>query len=165
MPLATDLRRRCLIIGAVGSGKTTFARSLGDDPHPARKTQVAEYSPRCIDTPGEYAEMPAFRSRLVALANDAAVLIVLQDATRPRSCFPPGFLKSIPRPAKGLITKIDLPGSDVARAERLLREVGVEGEIHPVSLTLGTGLAALGQRLVSCLSGRNGENDNGICSR
>ncbi|NLH82803.1 MAG: ethanolamine utilization protein EutP [Phyllobacteriaceae bacterium] len=157
-------RDRCLLVGAVGAGKTTLMHALNDDPDRARKTQVAEYVGACIDTPGEYAEIVAFRSRLVALSNEARLLVVLHDATRERSCFPPGFVRIFPCPAIGLVTKIDLPGADVVRATALLREAGVEGEIHPVSATLGTGMAALRQRLSSCLAGRNGENDNGNCS-
>ncbi len=163
-PRASSPRSRFLLIGAVGAGKTTLAHALNGDPEGVAKTQVAEYDDICIDTPGEYAEIPGFRSRLVALAGDAAALVVLQDATRAASCFPPGFVRSFPRTAIGLVTKIDRPTADVGRAVALLRDAGVDGEIHPVSATLGTGMAALRQRLSSCLAGRNGENDNGNCS-
>ncbi len=156
--------KRSLLIGAVGAGKTSLARALTGDSDPSRKTQVAEYSHDCIDTPGEYAEIPGFRARLMALAGDASVLLVLQDATASRSCFPPGFVRSFTRPAIGLATKTDLPGADVARAAALLREAGVDGDILPVSATLGTGLTALRRRLSSCLTGHNGENNNGKCS-
>lgn len=158
------LRDRCLLVGAVGAGKTTLMHVLNGDTDPARKTQTAEYAGACIDTPGEYAEISGFRSRLMALAAEAGVMLVLQEATQPRSCFPPGFVRTFPSPAIGLVTKIDLPGADVGRAIALLRDAGVEGEIHPVSATLGTGMAALRQRLSPCLAGRNGENDNGNCS-
>ncbi len=155
---------RCMLIGAVGAGKTTLLHALVGDPDPARKTQTADYGEGCIDTPGEYAEIERFRHRLVALANDAALLLVVQDATRERSCLPPGFLRIFPRPSIGLVTKIDLVGADVGRATALLHDAGVSGEILPVSATLGTGMEALRQRLSWCLGGRDGENDNGNCS-
>jgi len=146
-------RPRCMLMGAVGVGKTTLIRALIEGHDPVRKTQTADYLGGCIDTPGEYAESERFRHRLVALASDAKLLIVVHDATRNRSCLPPGFVRSFPRPAIGVVSKIDLPGADVERASALLREAGVQGEIHPVSATLGTGMSALRQRLSSCLEG------------
>lgn len=162
-PHPAAARHRCLLIGAVGAGKTTLLHALTGNTDPARKTQTADYGPMCIDTPGEYAEIVQYRHRLVALAGDATLLLVMQDATRERSCLPPGFLRIFPRPAIGLVTKIDLADADVARATALLRDAGVS-EILPVSATLGLGMEALRQRLSSCLGGREGENDNGNCS-
>ncbi|TBW36815.1 ethanolamine utilization protein EutP [Siculibacillus lacustris] len=156
--------RRFMIVGATGAGKTTLLHVLTDDLGPIRKTQMVDYGGEGIDTPGEYAEMGRFRHRLMAMASDATLLLVVQDGTRSRSCFPPGFLLSFPRPSIGLVSKIDLPDADVGRAEALLRESGVRGEIHPVSATTGTGIAALRQRLNSCLSGQQGVIDNGKCS-
>lgn len=156
---------RFLLLGAVGAGKTTLFHALVGDAVPVRKTQTADYGEWLIDTPGEYAEIQGFRHRLVALANEAKLLLVVQDAVRSRSCFPPGFLLTFPRPALGIVSKTDLPEADAGRAADLLREAGVRGEIHPVSATLGTGMAALRQRLSSCLAGREGENEHGNSPR
>jgi ethanolamine utilization protein EutP len=157
--------RRFMLIGAVGAGKTTLFRALVGDEAPVRKTQTADYGEWLIDTPGEYAEIIGFRHRLVALANEAKLLLVVQDATRARSCFPPGYLLTFPRPALGIVSKTDLPEADADRAAAFLREAGVKGEIHPVSATLGSGMAALRQRLSSCLAGREGENEHGNSPR
>lgn len=165
MPIDGRPPKRFLLIGAVGAGKSTLFNVLVGNTEPVRKTQVADYGEWLIDTPGEYAEMLGFRHRLVALAGEAELLLVVQDATRTRSCFPPGFLLTFPRPAIGLVTKTDLPAADVGRATGFLREAGVRGDIHPVSATHGTGMAALRQRLSSCLAGREGENEHGNSPR
>lgn len=85
-------------------------------------------------------------------ANDAQLLVVVQDATRPRSNFPPLYFTLINKPTIGVMTKIDLPTADVERASALLRQAGVRGEIFPVSAITGSGLSALRQSLLTLSS-------------
>ncbi len=141
--------RRFMMLGASGSGKTTLLRALEGEGEPARKTQMIDYAGLGIDTPGEYAEMGVYRERLLAAAADAHCLLVVQDATVSRSCFPPHYLLMFPRQTFGAVTKTDLPEADVERATRLLRESGVRGEVFQVSALVGSGVDALKQRLLS----------------
>ena len=141
--------RRFMMLGASGSGKTTLLRALEGEGEPARKTQMIDYAGLGIDTPGEYAEMGVYRERLLAAAADAQCLLIVQDATVSRSCFPPHYLLMFPRQTFGAVTKVDLPDANVERATRLLRESGVRGEVFQVSALFGSGVDALKQRLLS----------------
>ncbi len=142
-------KKRCfMVLGAVGSGKTSLMRVLEGGGEMAHKTQALDYAGWGIDTPGEYAEMGFRRVSLAAAAADARVLVVVQDATRPHSCFPPHYLLMFPQKAIGAVTKVDLPNADIEKATRLLRESGVKGEVYPVSALSGEGVGALRQRLL-----------------
>lgn len=141
-----------MLWGGVGAGKTTLLHALEGDGLPARKTQMIDYAGWGIDTPGEYAERISFRGNLVTTANDAQLLVVVQDATRPRSNFPPLYFTLFNKPTIGVMTKIDLPTADVERASALLRQAGVRGEIFPVSAITGSGLSALRQSLLTLSS-------------
>lgn len=143
---------RFMLCGGVGAGKTTLLRAIEGDASPARKTQAIEYSRRAIDTPGEYAELGRFRNHLAATASDAQLLLVVQDATRARASFPPNYFSQFTRSVIGVVTKIDAPGADLARATALLREVGVAGAIIPTSAITGSGLSPLRQALLSASS-------------
>lgn len=141
-----------MLLGGVGAGKTSLLRTLEGCGRPARKTQMVEYAGWGIDTPGEYAERGSFRGNLVATAGDAQLLVAVQDATRPGSNFPPLYFTQFTKPTIGVVTKIDAPGADVARATALLRLAGVRGEIFPVSAITGSGLSALRRSLLTLRS-------------
>lgn len=153
-----------MMLGAVGAGKTSVLRALEGARRPVRKTQSLEYCGGGIDTPGEYSEMTGFRQHLVAVAADADLLLIVQDATNPRSCFPPEYFVMFPQSAIGLVTKIDRPEANVARAISLLRESGVKDDVFPVSATDGTGLGALRQRLLAYDLDQQGVNCYGDCT-
>ena len=143
---------RFILLGGVGAGKTTLMRALEGEGRVARKTQMVEYAGWAIDTPGEYAERGSFRGNLVATAGDAQLLVAVQDATRPRSNFPPLYFTQFTKPVIGVVTKIDAPGADAGRAAALLRAAGVRGEVFPVSAITGSGLSTLRQCLFTLRS-------------
>lgn len=142
-------KRRFILLGAVGSGKTSLLRALEEGLDPVRKTQMIDYAGWGIDTPGEYAEMGVYRERLLAAAADALLVVVVQDATQTRSCFPPHYLLMFPQQVLGAVTKMDLPHANAERATQLLRESGVRGDVFEVSAFLGSGIDALRQRLLA----------------
>ena len=145
----TEKQKRCfMVLGAVGSGKTSLMRALEGTGEEACKTQSLDYAGWGIDTPGEYSEMGFRRVSLVAAATDARVLVVVQDATRSQSCFPPHYLLMFPQKAIGAVTKVDLPNANIEKATRLLRESGVKGDVYPVSAYSGEGVDVLRQRLL-----------------
>lgn len=155
---------RFMLMGGVGAGKTTLLRALEGGGRPARKTQMVEYAGWGIDTPGEYAERGGFRGNLVATAGDAQLLVVVHDAGRRGTNFPPRYFNQFTKPTIGVVTKIDAPGADVGRASALLREAGVAGEIFPVSAITGSGLSALRQSLLTLHSAWK-EQTHGECAR
>lgn len=145
---------RIMIIGAVGAGKTTLMKALFDEDGPALKTQSLEYRDWVIDTPGEYSENPLFYRSLMATSYEAKFILMVQDATRQRAYFPPGFSQGFPIPTIGVVTKIDHPDAEAAAAQAYLRTSLHEGDIWLVSAITRQGIEALRNRLQSMLGGK-----------
>lgn len=135
-----------MLWGGSGAGKSTLLRALQGGPA-AHKTQMVEYAGDAIDTPGEYAEIVRLSQYLLTTANDADVIVVVQDATRGHSNFVPNYFCAFNKPVIGVVTKMDAPGANANRAESILRTIGVSGEIFFVSALTGTGLSELRQSL------------------
>ncbi len=145
--------KRVMIIGAVEAGKSTLIRALFNDDQPARKTQTLEFHDWIIDTPGEYSENPLYYRTLMATSLEAGILVMVQDATRDRNYFPPGFSQGFPNTPLGVITKIDHPEANVERAIGFLRESLGEGEIFLTSAADKRGIAELRESLLLKISG------------
>jgi ethanolamine utilization protein EutP len=144
-------KRKVMIIGAIGAGKSSLALALFGDPGQAAKTQALEFRDWIIDTPGEYSENPFHYRSLMVTAMEAGLLMMVQDATRDRNYFPPGFSSGFPIPAIGVITKCDHPAANVPLAKELLRQSLIEGEIFVTSAATGEGIAELKAKLESLL--------------
>jgi ethanolamine utilization protein EutP len=141
---------RFMLWGGVGAGKTTLLKALTEESEiPVRKTQMVDYSNWGIDTPGEYSEMGHLRRHLVSTACDAHLLVVVHDATRDTTNFPPNYFLMFPQGAIGVVTKIDIPTTDTERATAILRQIGVLGDIFYVSAITGSGLSELRQNLIA----------------
>jgi len=143
-----------MVLGGVDAGKSTLINALSQaDVVPVRKTQMINYQGIAIDTPGEYAELGHLRNSLQAAAVDAKVLVVVQDATRSNTFFPPNYFLVFPQPIIGVVTKMDIAtDAQAEQATRLLRQSGVVGEIFYVSAINGSGLTTLRHSLSTYLS-------------
>ena len=147
---ASGARWRFILVGGISAGKTTLLRALENKAaFDARKTQMVDYSGWGIDTPGEFAEMRHYRGMLMAVYFDAQLIVAVQDATRATSFFPPRYFETFPQKTIGVVTKLELPGADVERGARLLREAGVTGEIYTVSAFTGQGISKLRDDLLN----------------
>ncbi|NJN94417.1 MAG: ethanolamine utilization protein EutP [Anaerolineales bacterium] len=147
--------KRFMLWGGIGAGKTTLLRALQQESAaPARKTQMIDYAGWGIDTPGEYSEMGHLRRHLVTTATDAQLILVVHDATRRDSYFPPHYFLMFSQPIIGVVNKIDAPNADPDRATALLRQSGVTGEIFYISAINGSGLSSLRQSLLTYSSNR-----------
>lgn len=134
---------RCMLIGAVGSGKTTLSRAIEGLEPESVKTQTVTYNARTIDTPGEYTENPRLYRAILATATEAECILFVQDATADRTHFPPAMGQAFPSISIGVVSKIDHPGADVVRARSLLQSVGLRGPTFEVSALVGTGIDRL----------------------
>ncbi|WP_123040141.1 EutP/PduV family microcompartment system protein [Cohnella candidum] len=137
------MKKKIMIIGAVGTGKSSLVQALFGDGKKAVKTQSLVYRDWIIDTPGEYSENPLYYRSLMATSHEAAAVLMVQDSTRDRNYFPPGFAGGFPIPALGAVTKIDHPQANVQRAVSLLRQSLPEADIFPTSSENGTGIEEL----------------------
>ncbi|MCM3749994.1 EutP/PduV family microcompartment system protein [Paenibacillus pasadenensis] len=152
--------KRAMVIGSVGAGKSTLIRALLDEERPASKTQSLVFRDWLIDTPGEYCENPLQYRFLIATSFDTRLLVLVQDATRERSYFPPGFAGGFPVPSLGVVTKIDSPKADTAKAKRFLRQAMPKGDIFEVSAMTLEGVEQLRERIESLLQPK-GTSDRG----
>ncbi|MCR6544912.1 EutP/PduV family microcompartment system protein [Dehalobacterium formicoaceticum] len=140
--------KRIMLVGAVNSGKTTLANALnGDATASVPKTQSLGYSACSIDTPGEFIENPSYYKALFATSLEADGVAFIQDATRNRSVFPPGFAAAFSKRTMGIVTKIDHPQADVEQAKGFLKSLGLSGAIVVVSALTGEGIDDLKQLL------------------
>lgn len=142
---------KVMLIGPIGSGKSTLTKRLLEDPTPALKTQALHYLDWIIDTPGEYSENPLFYRSLIATALEAKVLLIIQDATRSHQMLPPNFSQGFPLVPIGVITKIDHPDANLNKAELLLRQVLPNREIFRVSSVTLQGIDELRSEILKHL--------------
>ncbi|KJE28958.1 ethanolamine utilization - propanediol utilization family protein [Geobacillus kaustophilus] len=144
---------KVLIIGPVGSGKSTLTKGLlGKEDVPVKKTQSLEYANWIIDSPGEYSQNPMYYRTLIATALEAKVLLIVQDATRKDCALPPNFASGFPLNPIGVVTKIDHPNADIETAIRLLRIALPAGDIYLTSSVTFVGIKELRERILSHLS-------------
>lgn len=144
-----DKPGKILLIGGIGSGKTSLKQYLNREELIYRKTQVLEYSNLFVDCPGEYLEIPRYYHVLINSSLDVAAICALQDATKTRSFYPPNFLKVFSKPLIGVVTKTDISGVDSERARSFLSLAGVSNPVYPISVLSGSGVSALRECLAS----------------
>jgi ethanolamine utilization protein EutP len=128
-----------MLIGQVGSGKTSLTQALNNEKVEYKKTQAMEYSNLVIDTPGEYIENRNYYNALITEAVDADVIGLIQPCNKELSVFPPSFGSIFPKPVIGIITKVDLCNKDIKASEEYLIEAGAE-EIFKVSVIKNLGI-------------------------
>ena len=139
--------KRIMLMGETGVGKSTLIQALMGGEIITRRPMAVEYRGQFINTPGEFLENRRFYPALITTAADCHILALLQDATRTNSLFPPGFAAIFNRKVLGVITKVDVAGAEVKRAERFLRSAGAK-DIIGLSVKSGAGLEALREMLL-----------------
>lgn len=142
---------KVMIIGTIGSGKSTLTKRLLEDSSPITKTQALTYMDWIIDTPGEYSENPMFYRSLMATSLEAKILLVIQDATKYHQLLPPNFSQGFPLLPFGVITKIDHPDANIEKAEQLLRQVLPASEIFQVSSVTLVGMDELREAIMKVI--------------
>ena len=133
---------RFMLIGEWHSGKSTLIRTLSRSDYRPRKVFAVDHHGDFMNTPSEFLENRRWYPALITASLHSETLIFVQDAIRSSCQIAPSLAAIFNRRVIGVITKIDIPGANVARAERFLRNAGVR-EIYAVSLSTGGGLPEL----------------------
>lgn len=122
-------RNRCMMLGSIGAGKSTLTKALLGHEKKAVKTQALVYDDWIVDTPGEYTENPMYYKNIMATSLEVTHVLFLQDATKKKTIFPPGFSTGINKLPIGVVTKSDSEKADLQRAIKQLRKVIPKGPI------------------------------------
>ncbi|WP_283678436.1 EutP/PduV family microcompartment system protein [Lentilactobacillus sp. Marseille-Q4993] len=134
------MRKKAMLIGAVGCGKTTLIQAMHNQSLHYNKTQSLDFYDDIIDTPGEYVEHRPLYSNLMTTSVDAALIVLIQSATDKRVIFPPGFTTMFSMDVIGLITKTDEANADdIEYARRRILDAGVS-DMMEVSAVTGDNL-------------------------
>lgn len=144
-------KNRAMLIGSIGAGKSTLTNALLGGEFQAVKTQALVYRDWIVDTPGEYTENPFFYKNIMATALEVTHVLYMQDATKRKTIFPPGFSTSITKLPIGVVTKCDSERADIKEAIIQLKRVIPKGPIVISSAITGQGLEEI-RNLVKCNS-------------
>ncbi|MEH7379364.1 EutP/PduV family microcompartment system protein [Bacillus sp. JJ1533] len=143
------IKNRAMLIGSIGAGKSTLTNALLGKGVEAVKTQALVYYDWIVDTPGEYTENPLFYKNIMATSLEVTHVLFLQDATRKKTIFPPGFSTGINKLPIGVVTKSDAENADINAAVQELKRVIPNGPIVVSSSITGKGIKEI-KDLVSC---------------
>lgn len=127
--------KKLILIGRVAAGKTTLMQRLKGEQIQYCKTQYVYYTDTIIDTPGEYTEERHLGAALALYTYEADVVGLLITSNYPYNPLPPGCTSMCNREVIGLVTGIDKPDGNPARAESWLRLAGCKKIFHISSYT------------------------------
>jgi len=135
-----ERRRRIILIGNTGAGKTTLTQYINHEELKYSKTQTVQIVDQTIiDTPGEYLAYSYFRGTMMVTACDADMIVLVQDATAPTTMFPPSYSSLFGKPAIGVVTKADLASEEqIDKAKQYLLMAGAT-KLFVTSSVAGTG--------------------------
>lgn len=136
---------KVMIIGAIGAGKSSLTKALLGKSTPIQKTQALTYEDWIVDTPGEYTENPLYYKAIMATSLEVGRIILIQDATKQRTIFPPGFAHGfLNKKPIGVVTKMDHTNADVERAISFLQKALPPGAMIVLTSALkGLGITEL----------------------
>jgi ethanolamine utilization protein EutP len=144
-------KNRAMLIGSIGAGKSTLTNALLERKADAVKTQALIYYDWIVDTPGEYTENPFFYKNIMATALEVTHVLFLQDSTKRKMIFPPGFSMGFNKLPIGVVTKSDSDKADIKAAISQLKRAMPKGPIVICSSVTGKGLHEI-RNLVKCNS-------------
>ena len=114
-------KKRIMVIGPKGCGKTTLVNSINDYDGPLRRTQDTIY---------------------------AWCILLLIDQSRTAEVYSHGFARAFHCPVIGVISKCDLMPENREICERQLEKTGVRQPYFAVSVPEGTGVEELKRYLL-----------------
>jgi ethanolamine utilization protein EutP len=132
-----------MLMGALGSGKTTLCRRINNSDLEVVKTQSIYASGIVIDTPGEYTESRTYMNALIVTSFDADNVLFVADPTQETFCFSPGQAAAFPCPVIGVVSKTDIAArASILKAKEILIYAGAT-KIFFVSGITGEGMDGL----------------------
>ena len=140
-------KKRIMVIGPTGCGKTSLVNALNEYEGPLRKTQNIIYGDKTMDVPGSYMENAWMYKHLISAAQDASHVLILVDQSSRNDVYSPGFAKAFQCPVIGVITKCDLAEDNEETAIQKLKRLGINEPYYKINVPDGTGIDALKERL------------------
>lgn len=134
--IVTNKLSNFIMIGGVGVGKTSLFNSLLYIDGEAEKTQALVYhNEKTIDTPGEYFDNPRLYSAIIQTMTGVDTIIYIHPANSTERKLPHGLFQIYDsKRIIGVISKTDLPDTQIEEVEELIRDYGIEGKIFKVSI-------------------------------
>ncbi|MCG8566062.1 MAG: EutP/PduV family microcompartment system protein [Desulfobacterales bacterium] len=149
------MRKRMVIMGAGGCGKTSLAHVLSRYQGPLKRTQDMIFKGPTLDVPGAYLEIPwMYRNLISAVQNHGNCVLMLVDQTAPSSLGAPGFAQVFSCPVFGVVTKVDEKPENQGRCHRELERLGVSRPYFEISTRTGEGMDGLESQLQEFMEDR-----------
>lgn len=136
-------KKRIMVVGAKGCGKTSLVNAINDYDGPLRRTQDTIYGKYTIDVPSAYIENAWMYKHMIALAQDAWCILALVDSSRCAEVYSHGFARAFNCPVIGIITKTDLAPENEEICRKQLNSIGVREPYFRVSVPDKTGIDEL----------------------
>ena len=128
-------RRKIMVIGPTGCGKTSLIRAIDRSEKPLKRTQDIIFGKETMDVPGAYLENPWMYKHLISAAqNHASHVLILVDQSDPRETYPHGFAKVFTCPVTGVIIKSDKNPENLETCRRQLAAIGVSEPYFSVNI-------------------------------
>ncbi len=137
------MRRKWLIAGNDGVGKTSLASLIEEENLKSKKSLDFQFREKTIEVSEGYIENPYLNSALIMVGQNQALVNIFMIDLEKDCHFPPNFAKSFTRPTITLINKIDLyDDCQLKKLRQIGKSIGSD-HIFEISIKKGVGVEKL----------------------